>query len=353
MTLKRILLIEDNEEIRENTAEILELSNYDVITAPDGKQGIEKALSEKPDLIVCDIMMPVLDGYGVLHALHKNDATKNIPLIFLTAKTERLDQRKGMEMGADDYITKPFTGTELLSAIEGRLKKIDLLKQEFGSGLEGVHKLLSAVGTKESLEALTKDRDVNHYKKKQTIYNEGNRAGRLFFVVKGKVKTYKTNEDGKELVVDLYNEGDFLGYVALLEESTYKETAEAMEDCELALIPKTDFDDLVNNNPTVARKFIQMLAKDVAEKEEQLLKLAYNSLRKKVADALMSLQRKYKTDTGNFSISISRENLASIAGTATESLIRTLGDFRNEKLIEIKDGNIVIINEKKLENMLN
>lgn len=351
--LKKILLIEDNQEIRENTAEILELSNYQVVTAPDGKQGIEMALSEKPDLIVCDIMMPVLDGYGVLHALHKNDATKNIPFIFLTAKTERLDLRKGMEMGADDYITKPFSGTELLSAIEGRLKKIDLLKQVFGSGIEGVNKLLQAAGSKESLEALTSDRDINHYKKKQTIYNEGNRASRLFYVVKGKVKTYKTNDDGKELVVDLYNQGDFLGYVALLEESTYKETAEAMEDCELALIPKQDFDELVNNNPVVARKFIQMLAKDVAEKEEQLLKLAYNSLRKKVADALVSLQRKYKTGDAAFSINISRENLASIAGTATESLIRTLGDFRTEKLIDIKDGHIIILNEKKLENMLN
>jgi CRP-like cAMP-binding protein/ActR/RegA family two-component response regulator len=351
--LKKILLIEDNTEIRENTAEILELANYEVITAPDGKHGIEKALKEKPDIIVCDIMMPVLDGYGVLHALHKNDATKNIPFIFLTAKTERLDLRKGMEMGADDYITKPFSGTELLSAIEGRLKKIDFLKQEFGSGLEGMNKLLHATGSKESLEALTKDRDINHYKKKQTIYNEGNRAGRLFYILKGKVKTYKTNDDGKELVVDLYNEGDFLGYVALLEESTYKETAEAMEDCEIALIPKADFDELVNNNPTVARKFIQMLAKDVAEKEDQLLKLAYNSLRKKVADALMSLQKKYKAGDNAFSINISRENLASIAGTATESLIRTLGDFRTEKLIEIKEGHIIILNEKKLENMLN
>jgi CRP/FNR family transcriptional regulator, cyclic AMP receptor protein len=352
--LKKILLIEDNAEIRENTAEILELANYEVITAPDGKKGIEIALQTKPDLIVCDIMMPVLDGYGVLHTLHKNDATRNIPFIFLTAKTERLDLRKGMEMGADDYITKPFSGTELLSAIEGRLKKIDLLKQEFGSGIDGVNKLLAAVSTKESLEALTSDRDINHYKKKQTIYNEGNRAARLFYVVKGKVKTYKTNDDGKELVVDLYNEGDFLGYVALLEESTYKETAEAMEDSELAIIPKSDFDELVNNNPTISRKFIQMLAKDVAVKEEQLLKLAYNSLRKKVADALISLRRKYKTDdSSTFSISISRENLASIAGTATESLIRTLGDFRTEKLIDIKDGSIFIINEKKLENMLN
>jgi len=350
--MKKILLIEDNDEIRENTAEILELANYKVVTAANGKLGIETALSEVPDLIVCDIMMPVLDGYGVLHALHKNDSVKNIPFIFLTAKTERSDLRKGMELGADDYITKPFSGTELLNAIEGRLKKADLIKEEF-SGLEGVNKLLAAAGSKDILESLTTDRDVNKYRKKQTVYNEGNRAARLFFIVKGKVKTFKSNDDGKELVVGLYTEGDFLGYVALLEGSSYKETAEAMEDSELAIIPKADFDELMNSNPQVAQKFIQLLAKNVADKEEHLLGLAYNSLRKKVADALMSLQRKYKTGEGHFSINISRENLASIAGTATESLIRTLGDFRTEKLIDIKEGNIIILNEKKLENLLN
>ena len=345
--MKKILLIEDNDEIRENTAEILELANYKVVTAANGKLGIETALAEVPDLIVCDIMMPVLDGYGVLHALHKNDSVKNIPFIFLTAKTERGDLRKGMELGADDYITKPFSGTELLNAIEGRLKKADLIKEEF-SGLDGVNKLLAAAGSKDILESLTTDRDVNKYRKKQTVYNEGNRAARLFFIVKGKVKTFKSNDDGKELVVGLYTEGDFLGYVALLEGSSYKETAEAMEDSELAIIPKADFDELMNSNPQVAQKFIQLLAKNVADKEEHLLGLAYNSLRKKVADALMSLQRKYKTGDGHFSINISRENLASIAGTATESLIRTLADFRTEK-----EGNIIILNEKKLENLLN
>lgn len=351
--MKKILLIEDNDEIRENTAEILELANYKVVTASNGKLGIETALAELPDLIVCDIMMPVLDGFGVLHTLHKNESIKNTPFIFLTAKTERNDLRRGMELGADDYITKPFSGTELLNAIEGRLKKADLLKEEYTSGLEGVSKLLAASGAKDGLSMLTTDRDVNKYKKKQVVYNEGNRAARLFYVVKGKVKTYKTNDDGKELVVGLYNEGDFLGYVALLEGSSYKETAEAMEDSELAIIPKVDFDELMNNSSQVAQKFIQLLARNVVEKEDHLLGLAYNSLRKKVADALISLQKKYQTGEGNFSINISRENLASIAGTATESLIRTLGDFRSEKLIEIKDGHIVIINEKKLENLLN
>jgi CRP/FNR family transcriptional regulator, polysaccharide utilization system transcription regulator len=120
---KRILLIEDNKDMRENTAEILELSRYEVLTAKNGKEGVEIAQTKKPDLIICDIMMPMLDGYGVLHMLSKNTETANIPFIFLTAKAERSDFRKGMEMGADDYVTKPFDDVELLNAIERRVLK--------------------------------------------------------------------------------------------------------------------------------------------------------------------------------------------------------------------------------------
>lgn len=354
MTMKKILLIEDNEDIRSNTAEILELSNYTVIMAENGKVGVSKALESKPDLIICDIMMPELDGYGVLHAIQKNESIKNTPFIFLTAKTERADIRRGMELGADDYLTKPFNGTELLNTVESRLKKVDLLRQEFSPGLGGVKELLHASSGKDDLLSLTEDRNINRYKKKQIVYSEGNHPNRLFYVVKGKVKTYKANEDGKELVTDLYSAGDFVGHIALLEKSTYKDTAEALEDTELAVIPKEDFDALIDRNPEVARKFIQLLAKNITDKESQLLRLAYNSLRKKVADALLMIQAKYQQNKDEkFKIDISRENLATVAGTATESLIRTLSDFKSEKLIDIQDGCISIINQKKLENLYN
>jgi CheY-like chemotaxis protein len=97
--MKKILLIEDNTEVRENTAEILELADYTVFTAANGKIGVELAKREMPDLIICDIMMPELDGYGVLHVLSKNPATASIPFIFLTAKSEKDDFRKGMNLG--------------------------------------------------------------------------------------------------------------------------------------------------------------------------------------------------------------------------------------------------------------
>jgi CRP-like cAMP-binding protein len=352
--MKKILLIEDNYDIRHNTAEILELSNYKVFLAENGKVGVEMAMEFYPDLIICDIMMPVLDGYGVLHAVQKNKLIKNTPFIFLTAKTERSDLRKGMELGADDFVTKPFSGTELLNAVDSRLNKIGLLKEELSIDLEGLQNLLKVSEDKNALNSLTEDRNTNIYKKKQVIYTQGNHPNRLYYVLKGKVKTFKRNEDGKELVTDLFSPGDFLGYIALMEESVYKDTAEALEESELAIIPKEEFEELIKNNKEVSRNFISLLAKNISNKENQLLGLAYNSLRKKVAEALVLLQKKYQLAAeDNFVIEISRESLATIAGTATESLIRTLSDFRNEKMIEIKDGTIVIINQKKLQQLLN
>lgn len=351
--MKTILLIEDNEDIRENTAEILELSNYKVLTAPDGKEGVEKAIQNKPDIIICDIMMPVLDGYGVIHMLHKNPDTQHIPIIFLTAKAERAEIRKGMELGADDYITKPFNGTELLNAIESRLRKAELVKKEISSGLQGLDDIIVTLGGQEALDELASNRSTSKFKKKQVIYSEGNYPHRLYFVEKGKVKTYKANEDGKELVIGLYSEGDFFGYTALLEGKAYKETAEALEDTEVAIIPREDFEQLINKNHHVTQKFIQLLANNITEREEQLLNLAYNSLRKKVADALLVIYRKYSNGDKNFSIDISRENLANIAGTAKESVIRTLSDFKDEKLIDIKQGDIYILDERKLQNLIN
>ena len=352
--MKQLLLIEDNNEIRENTAEILELAGYKVRTAENGKIGVELALEHKPDLIICDIMMPVLDGYGVLHLLNKNPELTGIPFIFLTAKAERSDFRKGMEMGADDYITKPFNDIELLNAVESRLKKTELLAKNFNADADGMQQMLHEFSGKDPLKDLAADRNINHYKKKQSIYTEGNHPNRLYYVQKGKIKTCKTNDAGKELTIGLFNEGDFFGYNALLEETVYKETAEAIEDSDVAIIPKEDFENLLHSSREVTHKFIKLLAKNVTEKENQLLGLAYNSLRKRVADALLALQAKYKNESQDkFSIHISREDLANIAGTATESLIRTLSDFKSENLIEIKDGNIIIVNEKKLENMLN
>lgn len=351
---QHILLIEDNNEIRENTAEILELANYKVSTAENGKIGVELALKEKPDLIICDIMMPVLDGYGVLHLLNKNPDLASIPFIFLTAKAERSDFRRGMEMGADDYITKPFTDIELLNAIDSRLKKIELLQKNYPPDDKGMQEMLLEFEGKNALQHITENRPENQYRKKQVIYSKGNHPQKLFYVKTGKVKTYIINEDGKGLTIGLYTDGDFLGYTAILESGIYKETAEAIDDCVIAEIPIDTFQKLLYYNQEATKKIIQLMAKNIRDKEKQMLDIAYNSLRKRVANALLILLNKYrKPGEDLFSIHLSREDLANIAGTATESLIRTLSDFKSEKLVEINGSKITVLDEKKLALMLN
>jgi len=350
---KTILLIEDNMEVRENTAEILELAGYHILTAANGKEGVDIAIKEKPALIICDIMMPILDGYGVLHLLSKNAATETIPFIFLTAKAERNDFRKGMEMGADDYITKPFDDIELLNAVESRLKKASLLQKEYAKNMEGLENFLEDSRGLATLDKIAEEREIRSYRKKDVIYKEGAYPRGVYFLNKGKVKTYKISDTGKELITGLYKEGDFFGYLSVLEEGQYTDAAAAMEESEICLLPREEFHGLIYKNADVARKFLQLLSNNLQEKEEQLVKLAYNSVRKKVADALVTLYNRYKQDEEVFTMSISREDLANLAGIATESTIRTLSDLKDEKLIDIHASKITILNYKKLVDIKN
>lgn len=351
--MQKLLVIEDNPEVRENIAEILQLSNYEVITANDGKAGVEIALKEIPDLIVCDIMMPVLDGYGVLNILGKHEETSGIPFIFLTAKSEKSDFRKGMGMGADDYIMKPFEGIELLNAVESRLKKMEMIKQKL---LPGHQELDQSGHESENLvqvKLISGEREISAYPKKHELFREGQRPRFVYYIVSGKVKTYMINENGKELITHIYGENDFLGYLTVLEEHNYKDNAEVLEDAEIMLIPREDFTNLVLNDIGVSRQFIKLIARHSISDTENLLNLAYSSLRKKVAFGLIKLLEKYKKkdDKKAVVLDLSRENMANTIGIATESLIRTLSDFKSEELIDIRSSKVIIINEEKLRSL--
>lgn len=353
--MKKILLIEDNPDIRENTAEILSLANYEVIEAQNGREGVDLARKEQPDLIICDIMMPQLDGYGVLHLLSKDAATAGIPFIFLTAKSEKEDFRKGMNLGADDYLTKPFDDVELLDAIEMRLKKNEILKSEFKKSAEGLHEFIEEAKGYEELEQLiSKERKVSLLKKKQYLFMEGNRPTSLYFLGKGKIKAFKSNDEGREYITHLYKEGDFIGYLDLMEETNYRESAMAMEEAEVYIIPKDEFFSLLYRNRDVATKFIKILSDSLVDREDRLLKLAYNSVRKRVAEALLLVEKQYEWNEGSKKqIAISREDLASIVGASKETVIRTLADFKDEKLIDSQGSRITILNMDKLERMRN
>jgi CRP-like cAMP-binding protein/CheY-like chemotaxis protein len=345
--MKTILLIEDSDIIRENTAEILELAGYHVLTAANGKSGVAQALAARPDVVVCDIMMPVLDGYGVLHIFGQHPQLAGVPFIFLTAKTERADLRRGMELGADDYITKPFEEAELLSAIASRLHRVRQLQPAPAPPTEAPDEPLSEAQAGALLEGLTADRRPHQLRKKQELYAEGDEPTRLYFVQAGRVKTLRRTSGGKELITGVYGPGEFLGYLPLLEHRPHPDTAVVVDEATVLYIPKEDFDQLLHRHPAVGQQFVRQLAGRVNEREQQLLGMAYDSLRRRVADTLLRLHEQ-AGGAADACIQLSREDLAAIVGTASESLIRTLTEFRQDGLIEQTAAGIQVLQPEKL-----
>jgi CRP-like cAMP-binding protein/FixJ family two-component response regulator len=347
--MKKILLIEDNRDIRENTEELLTLAGYEVKAAENGKIGVDMAIKEQPDLIICDIMMPELDGYGVLHILSKRTDTAAIPFIFLTAMTEKSEVRKGMEMGADDYLTKPFDDTSLLNAIEARFRKRNIRNNEYAATSEGLTSFLDDAGRILNLKRLIGGKKVTTVKKKTELFAEGDAPTSVFLLQSGEIKVSRLHQDGKELITNLYTKNSFFGFEAILENAPYTESAVAVQDSEVIIIPKEDFLTLVYSHPDVSAAFISMLCKKVVEKENALLNLAYSSVRQRTASALLkSMDRKDEKGL----INIAREDLARIIGTASESVIRVMADFKDEGLIVVESGKIRILKPEGLEKVV-
>lgn len=346
--MKKILVIEDTLEVRENICEILELAGYQTLGAVNGKQGVEQAQKESPDLIICDVMMPELDGFGVLKILNNNTKTYHIPFIFLTAKSEKSDFRKGMGLGADDYITKPFDDTELLETIEIRLQKAELTLKQFDRSDNDLQRFFSEAKAEEKLQHLTENRELRTFHKKDVIYEANSKPHWLYFIASGSVKCIQTNEFGKELITKIYNPGDFFGFQSLITGSNYADSVVALEDTTLRLIPDQDFQLLLFNDKDFAAQFIKMIANKAEHVEQLLIEQAYSSVRRKVAIALLS----FSTSHDDLKIvDVTREDLASKAGTAKETLIRTLSNFKAEKLIEIDHNQIIILDEPSLASM--
>jgi len=337
---KKILIIEDDKVVRENTAEILQLANYDVIICENGKSGLEKANFFKPDLIICDILMPELDGYGVLQIMMRNTALQNIPFIFMSAKTKHEDIRRGMDLGANDYITKPFEESEILSAIDSRLKR-----QAMMAKTAQVETTTAKKWRMEDIKEAFQYKEEIEYKQGNTIYCEGNVSNHIYYILQGEVKTFKVNQDGKELITEIFMNNSFFGFTSLLNNKPYTENAEAIRPTKLIKIQKHELQNLIKANPQLALNFMDLLTDNLDGIKEQLMHLAYDSVRKKTASAILYLQSK-EDEKNDFEIS--RSDLASILGIAKETLTRTLTDFKEEKLIKTKRNRIHIVDQKKL-----
>jgi len=347
---KKVLLIEDDSIVRENTAEILELANFLVKTAKNGKEGVTIAKSFMPDIIICDILMPELDGYGVLQILSKTPALEHIPFIFLTAKTHHEDLRKGMELGADDYINKPFEESELLRAIESRLKRVESFEIKSKLRIPSAviqHKSLKSI---KNIEQYLAQKQLHKYKKDETIYCYGNQSNHLYLIKSGLVKTYKSNEFGKEFITGYYTNQQYFGYASFVKHLPHFENSKAITNTQLYKISKDEITSIINNNHHIIYSFIDLLAGDLIDVKDQLNINAYGSVRKRTASVLLNLLEKYPTKNGN-EITISRINLANSIGIAKESLIRTLHDFKEEKLLKVTTKSITILDKNKLQKV--
>jgi len=349
-----VLIIEDSDEIRENMKEILELSNYSVQCASNGKEGLELAQKINPDIILCDVMMPGLDGYGVLRGLTNNPKIKNIPFIFVTAKSDKQDFRKGMDLGADDYLTKPFSGNDLLSLISTRLRKSHDLKDGVKNGDTNLEEFFNNPESFKNIYDLSDKIIAKKLKKKEVLFSQTDSAKYLYFLVSGKVKTFRTNEQGKEYITQIHKEKNFFGYTSLLESSIYLDTAVAIENSEVAAIPKQEFYQLLATNQELHAKFIKFITSDLSETTDKLIALAYNSARKRVAEAILYLADKYFEQLeDNVSFAVCRDDISAISGVSPESVSRNLTDFRTEELIDIHNGQLKILNVKKMKELKN
>jgi DNA-binding response OmpR family regulator len=347
--MKKILIIEDDEILRDNTKELLELAGFEVFTAGNGKIGVQKAINTKPDLILCDILMPVWDGYKVLKVLKTQPETQFTPFLFLTAKTDMDDIRLGMNLGADDYITKPFKENELVQAIQRRLEKFKLLRSKPAKESDTLK--TDRISTIEELKSHLRNKgDLILFKKKRIIYREEERANSIYLLEKGLIKCHKMDAEGKELITGLCKKGDFFGFYSFRDTMPYGETTTALEGGRAYCISRQAFIEIFNENPDLTFEFANLFTDSLANMREHLLDTAYGSVLKKTTHTLLQFAEKMLSGTGD-TINVARNDLACVAGISTESLIRSLAVLKKDKMIEIEGRSIKFLNLKKLKDL--
>ena len=352
---KHILIIEDNINMLDNIAEILELANYKVSKSANGKEGLTFAKSNPVDLILCDIMMPELDGYGVLKIINSHPELKKVPFIFMSAKSEKEDFREAMRLGADDYLFKPFQDVQLIEAIETRLKKHHLKKNDTIQDIHinDINSLYNLQKAEKELEELFQNATLEKFSKKDVIYRKNAIPRYIYLIKSGMVKTVMKNDNGKELISGLYASGDFVGLIEMFGNKNYMDEAKFISNGTCKKILREDFLKLIYAKQDLAFYFYTKLNFSVTVRKDRLLHLAYDSVRKRTADSLLWLNDIYnKSNQYPFKILFSRDDLAAMVGTAKESLIRTLSSFKEEELIDLNVSEIVIYSKEKLEDLI-
>lgn len=349
MDKERLLIIEDNEEVRENLAEILELYGYVTSTAENGLEGVKTCIQEQPDMVLCDIMMPELDGYGVLNLLAENERTAGIPFIFITAKTETEDIRRGMNLGADDYITKPFYKDELLQVIRTRLKKAAIRNKAIQSdSSKQIHLSDPDRGAAELAKAFTTAGRKSSFSQGQSIVREGEFPHFIYQVISGNVHLSRSHEYGRDYIIAELGPGEIFGIPTILERAPFHYTAKAINEVSCQMLPTKALLDLINTDRSVTEALMRLLAGRLVEHSERLVHQAYDSVRRRTALVVCDLYEKYDGSP----LELSRDELAQMVGSTKESVIRALSDFKREGLLTTEGKTIRVQEVVALRGLL-
>ena len=342
-----ILVVEDQTDVRENLAETLELAGYGVVEAADGHEGVRAARERAPDLILCDVMMPRLDGYGVLRLLREDEATRAIPLVFLTAKAEREDLRRGMNLGAADYVTKPFFQDELLRVVELRLRRSKVEPEPSSGGdapgaaaaARPASGIAPATSAEAALAALAELGRVRAYRERAPISFADDRPHAVYRVERGRVRLYRDTEFAKAITVADLGPGAWFGFDALVAEARNLTTAAAYPEAEVLAVQAADAHAALARSGELARWLAQQLAQELGLRTTQLLEIAYYSVRKRIAEFLLRTGGDDGEGDGEALrgriIGLRREDIAEAVATTPESVTRTLTEFKREGLVEV------------------
>ena len=245
-------------------------------------------------------------------------------------------------------VEKPASTKILLLAVELRFKKLAGRPAPPAEPTSASDQGLSELHT-----LLTDENRLRRYKKRVLLFQEGDAPAGVFFIHEGKVKTFKTDEGGNEYVTSLSGAGEYVGHLNSLDDTPYSNSAGTLEDCVISFFPLLEFRALLAQHPAVARQFSTLLSQHVAAREQQLLRLAYHSVRKRLADALISYQQLYHPGPAATppELLVSREYLAGVVGASKETISRMLSKLKDTGLIAISGSRITIPDVEKLRRI--
>lgn len=345
----KIVLIDSNETQKNLIKELLSLANYEIVTANDQISGLAIINSFLPNLILSNIYLPEIeDGLALFKKYKSQSKLRTIPFIFIANKATKTFIRTLMDLGVDDVICTIKKKYEILKIIKSRLNRVEafLIHNKKSHLLQKPDKLL----INNELNKMLSTKKIYHFSPNETIYCAGNKSNHIFLIKNGTVKTYETDNNGKEFITSFFTSEQYFGYTSFIKNEPHFENAKAITSAFIYKISKEEIINEIQKNNQILFNFMDVIVNDLIKVKKQIILLAYASVRKKTAETLLYFNYNFPIKKGT-TITINRTDLADSIGIAKETLIRTLHDFKKEKLISLAQKSITILDENKLKKV--